>query len=281
MDPPPRRISGSRNWRISWSVCKSRSTNLSAGLVLAPLPRLSITIDAYQIRIRDRILLGGILSGLPDATRASGYNVLGELLLTQGLDPVQSGFYFSNAASTCTRGIDIVANWRADLGALGSALVTLSGNINRTFFTRLDVPQVLADLGVNLIDRARQGDVTRGTPRSKIIANLNWTRGDATLNLRATRYGDVTQVAARTVTVDGATFYPDEHIAPKILFDLEYSQQLAVGVRLAAGANNLFNIYPTKLSAVNQGTSGFSLYNPYSPYGISGGFYYGKLMLTF
>ena len=91
----------------------------------------------------------------------------------------------------------------------------------------------------------------------------------------------MTQAAARTVTVDGATFYPDEHIAPKILFDLEYSQQLAAGVRLAAGANNLFNIYPTKLSAVNQGASGFALYNSYAPYGISGGFYYGKLSLAF
>ena len=101
------------------------------------------------------------------------------------------------------------------------------------------------------------------------------------LNLRATRYGEVTQVAARTVTVDGDTYYPDEVIAPKTIFDLELSYALAQGVRIAAGANNLFNIYPTKLSAVNQGTSGFSLYNPYSPYGISGGFYYGKLALTF
>ena len=199
----------------------------------------------------------------------------------QCLDPVQSGFYLSNAASTRTRGLDIVASWRADLGAGGSALLTLSGNLNQTIFTRLDVPDVLADIGVSLIDRARQGDFTKGTPRNKIIANLNWTRGDAMLNLRATRYGEVTQVAARTVTVDGDTYYPDEVIAPKTIFDLELSYALAQGVRIAAGANNLFNIYPTKLSAVNQGTSGFSLYNPYSPYGISGGFYYGKLALTF
>lgn len=258
-----------------------KSTNLSAGLVLTPLSGLSLTIDAYQIRIRDRILLSGTLSALPDATRASGYNGLGDILLAAGLDPVQSGFYFSNAASTRTRGLDIVASWRADLGAGGSALLTLSGNLNQTIFTRLDVPDMLADIGVSLIDRARQGDFTKGTPRNKIIANLNWTRGDAMLNLRATRYGEVTQVAARTVTVDGDTYYPDEVIAPKTIFDLELSYALAQGVRIAAGANNLFNIYPTKLSAVNQGTSGFSLYNPYSPYGISGGFYYGKLALTF
>ncbi|WP_031299051.1 TonB-dependent receptor plug domain-containing protein [Sphingobium lactosutens] len=269
---------------IAWGaqpLKPERSTNLSAGLVLAPVPRISLAIDAYQIRIRDRILLSGTLSALPDATRARGYNALGELLLAAGLDPVQSGFYFSNAASTRTRGVDMVATWRADMGTLGQALLTLSGNINRTIFTRLDVPPVLAGIGVDLIDRARQGDITKGTPRSKIIANLNWTRGDAILNLRATRYGSMTQVAARTVTVDGVTYYPDDRITPKLIFDVEYSHRLAAGVRLAAGANNLFNIYPTKLSAINQGTSGFALYNSYAPYGISGGYYYGKLSLAF
>jgi hypothetical protein len=34
-------------------------------------------------------------------------------------------------------------------------------------------------------------------------------------------------------------------------------------------------------TAVNQCNTGFALYNAYSPYGISGGFYYGKLSFTF
>jgi len=250
-----------------------RSTNVSAGIVLSPAPRFSITVDAYQIRIKDRILLSGVLTG--------GANGLGDLLINAGLAPDQSGFYFSNAASTRTRGLDIVSLYRAALGEFGSAVFTLSGNFNRTIFTRLDVPDVLADIGVSLIDRARQGDFTSGTPRSKFIGNVNWTLGAFTMNLRATRYGEVTQRAARTVTVDGNSYYPDETIAPKVIFDLELCYALARGVKIAAGANNLFNIYPTKLSAVNQGTSGFALYNAYSPYGISGGFYYGKLSLSF
>jgi iron complex outermembrane receptor protein len=46
------------------------------------------------------------------------------------------------------------------------------------------------------------------------------------------------------------------------------------------GANNLFNIYPNRLPVSLQG-SGFSQYNTYSPYGVSGGFYYAKVAFTF
>jgi iron complex outermembrane receptor protein len=52
-------------------------------------------------------------------------------------------------------------------------------------------------------------------------------------------------------------------------------------VGLTAGANNVFNIYPNKLSAVNQGATGFAFYNAYSPYGFSGGSYYGKINFGF
>nr|WP_301287278.1 TonB-dependent receptor [Sphingobium sp. OAS761] len=261
---------------VAWGARQlkpEKSTNISAGLILTPSPGLNITVDAYQIRIRDRILLSGVLTG--------GANGLGNLLAAAGLAPDQSGFYFSNAATTRTRGLDIVGTYRANLGGIGRLVLTLSGNINRTVFTRLDVPDVLANIGVSLIDRARQGDFTKGTPRNKVIANAHWQRGNASINVRATRYGEVTQVAARTVTVNGTTYYPDETIDPKVIFDLELDYALARGVKLAAGANNLFNIYPTRLSDVNRGTSGFALYNAYSPYGISGGYYYGRLSLSF
>ena len=172
----------------------------------------------------------------------------------------------------------MVATYRANLGDAGTATLTLSGNLNDTKFTRLEVPAVLSAINVSLIDRARQGDFTKGTPRNKQIANLYWEPGALTFNLRATRYGEVTQVAAAKAA-DG--IYHDDTVAPKVLFDTEIGFKLEPGIRLAVGANNLFNIYPTVLDKVNQGATGFSYYNPYSPYGISGGFYYGKINLTF
>jgi iron complex outermembrane receptor protein len=65
-----------------------------------------------------------------------------------------------------------------------------------------------------------------------------------------------------------------------VIFDIDASYQLAGGVKLAVGANNLFNIYPNKLPASLSG-SGFSQYNTYSPYGISGGYYYGRATIAF
>ncbi|AEG47967.1 TonB-dependent receptor plug [Sphingobium chlorophenolicum L-1] len=241
-----------------------KSRNLSAGIVLTPSPRLNITVDAYQIRIKDRILLSDTLQG----------PLVRGVLAAAGITSSAGGFYFSNAADTRTRGLDVVSTWRADLGQLGHALFSLSANFNKTVFTHVDaVPSVLADSGLMLIGRAKRGDFTKGTPRDKFIANMLWTRGPASLNLRATRYGKVTMVHPTTPSLDAA-------IDPKIIVDLEAGVELRKGVRLTAGANNLFNRYPDKLLPSLQG-NGFSLYNPYSPYGTSGGFYYGRLNFEF
>jgi len=241
-----------------------KSTNFSAGIVLTPLPRLNITVDAYQIKIKDRILLSETLQG----------TLVRSVLAAAGITSSAGGFYFSNAADTRTRGLDIVSTYRADLGEMGSATVSLSANFNKTIFTHVDaVPDVLASSGLVLIGRSKQGDFTKGTPRDKQIANILWNKGPASLNLRATRYGTITQVHPTTPSLDAK-------IDPKVILDLELGFELRKGIKLSAGANNLLNSYPNKLPAALQG-NGFSLYNQYSPYGTSGGFYYGRLSLEF
>jgi len=248
-----------------------KSTNFSAGLVLTPTNRLNITIDAYQIKIEDRILLGGVLTG---AAAANGtLNAVGALLQNAGLSPFQSGFYFSNAADTRTRGLDIVGTYRANLGGLGSATFSLSANFNKTKFTRLEVPAVLAASGLSLIDRARQGDFTKGTPRDKFVGNVLWNVDDFSLNLRATRYGEVTMVSTLPAN--------DDTVTAKVLFDLEVGYKITDKIKISAGGNNLFDVYPNVLKAANQGAARFAYYNTYAPYGISGGYYYGKLSFTF
>ena len=68
---------------------------------------------------------------------------------------------------------------------------------------------------------------------------------------------------------------------------------------MTIGANNLFNIYPPVLKLANRGQTANSAaaiaqlglpalgatntgyYNAYSPYGVSGGFYYSRISLSF
>ncbi len=56
----------------STGLSPEESTNLSAGFVAYPMPDLSVTLDAYQIEIENRILGSGSLTG---ATSAAGANV--------------------------------------------------------------------------------------------------------------------------------------------------------------------------------------------------------------
>lgn len=259
-----------------------KSTNFSAGVVLTPASNLNITVDAYQIKIRDRILLSETLSG-PTVLAA---------LQAAGIQGIAGGLLFSNAADTRTRGLDIVSTYRAGLGNMGMATFSLSANFNKTIFTHIDpVPAPIAASGLPLIGRAKIGDLSEGTPRNKFIANILWEKDDFNLNLRATRYGKITQRASAAVyhTSDyaactagsaGCTLgFVDEKLDPKTILDLEVGYKLTKGVKLSLGANNLLNTYPNKLKAVNR-TAG-SLYNAYAPYGISGGFYYGRFNLEF
>ena len=74
---------------------------------------------------------------------------------------------------------------------------------------------------------------------------------------------------------------------PSAITDLEVSYKLPGDVTVALGANNLFNKYPDKLSATYQaaciagGGGCVTQYPGFSPYGINGGYYYGRLTWAF
>ena len=69
--------------------------------------------------------------------------------------------------------------------------------------------------------------------------------------------------------------------------DVPVSEMMPGDVTVAVGANNLFNTYPDKLSpafqaaCVASGAGCVTLYPSYSPYGINGGYYYGRVTWNF
>jgi iron complex outermembrane receptor protein len=76
-------------------------------------------------------------------------------------------------------------------------------------------------------------------------------------------------------------------IGVKAITDLEVSYKLPGDVTVSLGANNLFNTYPDKLSAAFQaacvasGSGCVAQYPTFSPFGINGGYYYGRLTWAF
>ncbi len=86
---------------------------------------LSLSIDAYQIAISNRIVLFSSLRATPPAVRAYP--------AARGIANLNySGVsYFTNGADTRTRGIDFVASLRSEPGNAGTLQTTLSVNYNK------------------------------------------------------------------------------------------------------------------------------------------------------
>jgi outer membrane receptor protein involved in Fe transport len=95
-----------------------KSTNLSLGLVLNPAKDVAITLDVYQIKIRDRIVGSGALYGsggsvnspaVTAAIKANG-NVLDSTVSQTGIN------IFSNAVDTRSRGLEFVTTINSNYG---------------------------------------------------------------------------------------------------------------------------------------------------------------------
>jgi iron complex outermembrane receptor protein len=73
----------------------------------------------------------------------------------------------------------------------------------------------------------------------------------------------------------------DSYAKPAWTTDGEILYSLTSNVQIGVGAQNMFNVYPTRANPLNFVASTFNganIYNANSPFGISGGDYYGRLI---
>jgi iron complex outermembrane receptor protein len=241
------------------------STNYSLGLVLQPTDQFSVTVDAYQIEIDDRILLSSNIN-----TNAAAQALLSSL----GVDQVTQFRYFTNAADTRTKGVDVVGSYTVPFAA--SALdLTASYSYGKTEITHLEAsPAALAELGIStpLIARDEVGRLEDSFPKNKTILGGTWHSDHWSLSLTGTRYGSVT---VRNATVPAN----DQTYDAKWLVDLAASYKPTNQWTLTLGADNVFDTYPEKNRYVNS-TSGIFQYSNYSPFGFNGAYVYGRIGYT-
>ena len=243
-----------------------KSRNISLGLTWQPLPQASVTLDAYQIEIRDRIALTGFLYG----------NGVDQVLIDNGY---KSGYrikYFTNAADTTTRGIDLVADYRVDYGPLGRVKYGIGANYNKTEIDDIkQTPAALKAAGNNLelFDRVAQGYLTVANPRTKLILSANWQIERFTVNAAVTRYDKVT---ARDANPDY-----DVTFGAKWLTDLEVAYAVTDNLDIAVGANNLFDVRADNNAYPAGDVNGFPKFGSISPFDPYGGFWYTRVAYNF
>ena len=251
-----------------------KSTNFSAGFVLTPVQNLSITVDGYHVKVKDRIAVTSTLTG----------TAVSNILIANGLSSDISAQYYTNAIDTRTRGVDVVASYRHTLGDLKLSW-NLGFNYNKTKITNIKAnPSELASLGAGfvLFDRLSQMNITKNLPVTKLFLGNTATLGDFSLTTRATRFGSFNSLGNATATVGGVPVYgSDRHFGAKIITDAELTWQVTQPIAVSIGANNLFNVYPDYDSASANANLGSGFYATSGAYGFTGGYYYGKVAVKF
>jgi iron complex outermembrane receptor protein len=264
---------------------QEKSTNYSLGLTARLFKTITLTVDAYQIDIRDRIVLSSQFS--------RGNAAVAAILAANprpGQNPVQGVQFFANAVNTRTQGIDIVANERLTLGPDSRLTLTAAANFNETVVRSFNSSSTIdnnASLQNTLFDRAQRARLENGQPRSKINLSADYGYKIFGLNLRTVRFGEV-----QTKDADPTRSFIDQTFSAKWVTDLTLSAQVIKNIGLSVGVNNLFNVYPdrlyqdpnnneqslnyTTLDATNRGRFPYGS----NQFGFNGAFYFGRVNFT-
>ncbi|OYU71278.1 MAG: TonB-dependent receptor [Alphaproteobacteria bacterium PA2] len=262
-----------------------KSTNLSLGFVAHPVGGLTATLDIYQIKIEDRIVGSGSLFGsggainspsVTAAIKANG-NILDSTVTQTGIN------IFTNGLDTRTRGADFVLTYSTALETYGRIDWTATANFTDTKVTKIAASPTQLAAGVSLFDQSALAFLETAAPKYKFTGGAVWNWSGLTVSLKESLFGKSSSLGS----LDGKDYYKTE-IKPTLITDLDVSYKVIPSVKVTIGANNLFNKYPNKVNATLRAKYFETNQNAYvtqyptiSPFGINGGYYYGRIIYTF
>lgn len=244
------------------SLNPEKSVNLGGGVVITPMDKLTITLDGYTVKVKNRI-------GISQTFTVSAADLVAlPALAVVGLAGDVN--YFTNGFDTRTSGFDFVTNYRTDLAG-GALSLTLAYNYNKSKVT---------DFNPSVISAAQRFNISNLPPKHRVNAAANWRIGDFSINARENYFSSWANQLE----------YPGQKFSGKFVTDLDISYTFAERYTLTLGANNLFDTYPDKIapSTVNPvyaltGSLADGQVYPRSggPFGINGGFYYVRVAIDY
>ncbi len=178
-----------------------------------------------------------------------------------GFEDLTSFAFFNNAFDTRTQGLDFVANGRFFLTEGGTTRATLAINYTKTDVKNAD--QTISDTRIRQLEE--------NLPNWKGFLNLTHEQGRFRGLLRANYYGSFWEAH-----LDDGTL--PINAKARVTFDAELGYEVIDGLEIAAGAQNLFDTYPTRNPWA--GIAGAE-YAVTSPFGFNGGSYYLRARFQF
>lgn len=205
-------------------------TSLSGtiGLTWKTSDHLSVTLDAWQIDIDDRI----VLSGRFDTSDPN----IGAILEDLGVGEAQ---FFVNSVDTRTRGIDLTAAWDASLWG-GELTTSLGASFSETDVTRIHAPPALVGREDVLLSERERLFLEQGAPEHKGVLAFDWVRERWATNLKLIWFGE------QTLGTFSGPPVPNQHYNAKASADASVSYSFDDRTKLTVGGTNLFDSFPTR-----------------------------------
>ena len=260
------------------------SKSVSAGFTYKiPALNLNITTDAYFIRIDDRIVLTDQFARPTDAQILLNPN-LQEVRNELDRNNVNAAQFFANSIDTETKGLDLV---------ISHTLTKESFKFTNDFAINLNETKKVGDIHASDLLKSAGLENTYFGERSRVYLensvpkvkaslsnNLKWN--DFNFYLRNTYYGKVYGADIVDANFDGIIL-PNEHqlISDKIITDLSIGYDINKNFNLTIGANNLFDIYPTKNLTASTNNDQFIYSRSTSQFGQNGRYVFSKLTVSF
>ncbi len=233
------------------SLKQEKSINASLGFAWKPVSELSITIDGYYVRIKDRVVLSGQFS-VDDLTL--------DPALIAAMQQLKVGLaqFFANAVNTANRGVDLVIDYNKRLGAGQNFRALFTGNFQSMKIKKINVPSKLDDTPehrANFLSDREQKFILASAPKTKFAFNFEYGMSAVTIGTRITYFGKVNilgygedglginpQVPS---DADPAIYVPDSYnYGGKLVTDVYASVKLNKNLNVSFGSDNLFNVHP-------------------------------------
>lgn len=222
-----------------------KSTSITLGLGYKPNKNTSMTLDYYNISLKDRIILGKEIKPSGDATAE-----LDKILKTSGIVSLS---FFVNALDSKTSGIDYVFNHRNMKVGDGKLAFNLSGNyvLQNERTGGVNNPASIAKAGQSVLDITQEALMFTSRPKFKTIFGFDYDINDFNFSLNNTVFGPT---KFRNADLDQnlqVTF------KTKTVTDFSLNYQINKNMTLAFAINNMFNVTPSwKLEAVGDKAKG-------------------------
>jgi iron complex outermembrane receptor protein len=212
-----------------------KSRNYTVGFGITPNSNFSLTVDYYNITIKDRIVYSSAIS--TSNTSTTLYQIL------QAAGVVQANF-FINGIKTKTQGLDYVLGYRNIGLGEGKLSVSLAGNVTlkNEIVGSPNNPKPVADAGTDILSAQIRSLLTESRPKFKDVLGLDYHIKKLGISLNNTLFGPT---KFQDLDNGGSIMNNIKQVfKTAVVTDLNVGYNFTDKIAASIGVNNIFNILP-------------------------------------